>query len=176
MMRKNIQNASVIIKRGVKYMLNILLVVLFAMSSGTAFTQQISSSLICSSGDNFTLANQSLEFTIGDIVTETFQNNDGGLSQGFLQGTTQGTGIKGNIMSHFNIDIFPNPAHDGITVICNKKALSMEIVDLSGHVLIRKKNPAETETFNTVKFQKGVYLLKTVFERNIPVVKRIVKY
>ncbi len=154
----------------------VFLFIMLTVGVNTLFSQMSDASLICSAGETFITANQSVEFTIGDIAVETYQNSNSALTQGFLQGKTQGTGINTNFVSRFNISIFPNPASDDITVSFNKKAVSIEIFDLNGRKFYTLKNPQKTETLDLKSFNKGIYMLRVVFEGNIPITKHIIKY
>ncbi len=153
----------------------ILLILLFIVPSAIGFSQQISASLLCSGGESFVMTNQSLEFAIGEIVTETYQTENNILSQGFIQGTPQEIGINEDFIKNVDIHIFPNPTKNQITVSCKKTPVIIEIIDLQGRKLYTKQNPQQTEMLNLENLQRGIYFLHLVFEGNIPITNRIVK-
>jgi len=153
----------------------ILLIIIFTVLSTSGFSQQISASLLCSGGASLIMANQSLEFAIGEIVTETYQTGSNVLSQGFIQGSSQGTDINENFIKSVDARIFPNPAKNQITVSCKKAPAIIEIIDLQGRKLYTKQNPQQTEILYVENLKRGIYLLRLIFEGNIPITKRIVK-
>ena len=153
----------------------ILMILLFTILGIKCFSQQISASLLCSGGESFVMTNQSLEFAIGEIVTETYQAGSNTLSQGFIQGSPQGIGINEDFIKNVDISIFPNPTKNQITVSCKKAPVIIEIIDLQGRKLYTKQYPQQTEILNVENLQRGIYLLRMVFKGNIPITKRIVK-
>jgi hypothetical protein len=163
------------LKPQLKYLYKILLIILFTAIGIRGFSQQISASLLCSGGASFVKANQSLEFSIGEIVTETYQTGSNTLTQGFFQGTPEGIGINEDFVQNANVRIFPNPARSRMTVNCDLQAETIEIIDLQGRVLFTKQCPQQKETLNVEHLQSGIYLLRLVFEGTIPITKRIVK-
>ena len=153
----------------------ILLIILFTVIGTSGFSQQISASLLCSGGESFVITEQSLEFAIGEIITETYQANSNVLSQGFIQGSPQGIGINEDIIKNTDVRIFPNPAQNQITVSSKKAPMKIEIIDLQGRKLYTNQYPQQTEKLNVENLQKGIYLLHLIFEGNIPITNRIVK-
>jgi hypothetical protein len=154
---------------------NIFLILIAQTISIMGFSQQISSRLICAGGESFIAANQSLEFAIGEIATETYLLNNNTLTQGFFQGTPEGIGINEDFVQNANVRIFPNPGRSQMTVNCDIQAETIEIIDLQGRVLFLKQCPQQKETLNIENLQQGIYLLRLVFEGNIPITKRIIK-
>jgi hypothetical protein len=97
------------------------------------------------------------------------------LTQGFIQGTPRGTGINEDFSKGIDARVFPNPAKSQVTVSCKKAPISIEIIDLQGCKLYTKQNPQQMETLDVEHLQKGIYLLRILFEGNIPITKRIIK-
>ena len=153
----------------------IFLVLLFVAVSASSFSQQISASLLCSGGETFVTANQSLEFAIGEIATETYPSDINTLSQGFIQGTPEETDIYEDFLEAVNIKIFPNPSKGQMTLNCEIKPEYIEVIDLHGQVIFTIQNPEKSVILNIENLKSGIYLLKIIFEGNVPITKRIIK-
>jgi len=91
-----------------KYFTLILLLQLCLFSFG----QSISSEVVATAGDLNESRGYSLSWTIGESVTETFQNDNYLITQGFQQSYFyQITEVADSeIVKGYNISIFPNPA------------------------------------------------------------------
>ena len=158
-----------------KTLLKIFFMLIIVAVSSPGFSQQISSSLLCSGGEIFVTANQSLEFAIGEIVTETWHSGANTLTQGFFQGTSEGANSIKEIINNVNVRIYPNPTKSQLTVSCEKKPEHIQIIDLHGREVFSLRNPAQTETLNIKNLKPGIYLLSIVFKENFQTIKQIVK-
>jgi len=153
-----------------------IFLILISIAIGTAgFSQQISASLLCSGGETFVTTNQSIEFAIGEIATETYQLGSTAISQGFFQGAPEGTDMNEDFLKEVNIRIFPNPTKGFLTVSCEKTPAYIEVIDLHGQLVFTIQKPNKSEVLNIENLQSGIYLLRLIFEGNIPTTKRIVK-
>ena len=153
-----------------------LFLILISIAIGTTgFSQQISASLLCSGGETFVAANQSLEFSIGEIATETYQLGSNTISQGFIQGAPEGTDINEDFLKEVNIRIFPNPTKGQMIVSCEKTPEYIELIDLHGQLVFTIQKPGNSEILSIESLQSGIYLIRIIFEGNIPITKRIIK-
>jgi Ca2+/H+ antiporter len=69
---------------------------------------------------------------------------------------------------------FPNPAYDVLTV----KAESMkqiEVIDMSGRIVIKKECSAETERLEIANLKEGLYFLRVTMNDNKVTVVKFVK-
>jgi len=158
-----------------KAWLQIILLLIIITISRVCFSQQINPGLLCSGGETFIANNQSLEFAIGEIATETYQLEVNSLTQGFFQGSPKGTDINETFIKNVNFRVFPNPTKGTITVSYNINPEYIEVVDLQGRLIITIQSPQESKILNIETLQNGIYLLRLVFEDNIPIVKQIIK-
>jgi len=122
------------------------------------FGQVTSPSLISSSGDSYSNSNVNMDFSIGEVVIETHQNNEI-LTQGFHQEILQiSTGI-----SELDIvtKVYPNPTTN-IVVVELEKDISGEVLiyDINGKLMLSDKLDNERiKQFDFSKFSQGNYLL-----------------
>ena len=122
------------------------------------FGQVTSPSLISSSGDSYSNSNVNMDFSIGEVVIETHQNNEI-LTQGFHQEILQiSTGL---LELDLVTKVYPNPTTN-IVVVELERDISGDILiyDINGKLMIRDKLDNERiKQFDFSKFSQGNYLL-----------------
>ena len=120
--------------------------------------QVTSPSLISSSGDSYSNSNLNMDFSIGEVVIETHQNNEI-LTQGFHQGVLN---IQTGVLElDFVTKVYPNPTTN-IVIVELEKDISGEILiyDINGKLMISDKLDNERiKQFDFSKFSQGNYLL-----------------
>src|SRR6185369_14532526 len=66
--------------------------------------------------------------------------------------------------SLYNLNVYPNPASNSITVMLNSESSStatMEITNLMGQTVYANQiQPENANTINTEKFENGIYMLR----------------
>ena len=122
------------------------------------FGQVTSPSLVSSSGDSYSNSNANMDFSVGEIVIETHQNNEI-LTQGFHQEILQiSTGVlELNVVTK----VYPNPTTN-IVVVELEKEISGEILvyDINGKLMLSDKLDNERiKQFDLSKFSQGNYVL-----------------
>ncbi len=169
-------NIKIVGKKPIRSLpLFILLIFLAVGLSNYGIAQQITPAVIGSAGGSFTASSQSIQFSLGEIAVETYQTGNNLLSEGFLQGQENGTGIKEGQATYGQIVIYPNPSHGSITVSCKNSPVKITILDLRGRTLSQTQNPGKTTTLNIENLMSGLYLIRVTFKNNIPVTNRIIK-
>ena len=119
----------------------------------------ISPSVVSSSGDSYSNGGVIMDYTLGEIVIETFSNNANILTQGFHQGV-----IKVNT-SVENIDImtkvYPNPTTNFLIVELEKNVnAELLVYDINGKIVIKDKLNEERQKQLDFSFlTQGNYLL-----------------
>ena len=89
--------------------------------------------IIASSACYFKTSFLSVSWTIGEIATETFANEDIILTQGFNQANITITDITEDLFTDINIIVYPNPVKDVFTIETgsdNKTHLKAELYNL----------------------------------------------
>ena len=126
--------------------------------------QSISLQVVVSSGDFFSSPSGSLAWSLGEILTETYQQTNNSLTQGFHQPETSPvTGFeKGNEIA---LAIYPNPTIDLVNVkISQNGTYQFDVLDLHGRKLNRTELTIDNETLvyeiNLKDFAPAIYLLK----------------
>ena len=138
-------------------MKNLLLILLCLPMIG--FGQILSPSVVSSSGASYSNGGVIMDFTLGEIVIETFSNNANILTQGFHQG------IIKIVLSVSDIDIktkiYPNPTTNFIIIELEKNVnADILVYDINGKIVIKDKlNDEQQKQLDFSFLNQGNYLL-----------------
>lgn len=135
---------------------NILLVFLVPL---LGFGQSTSPSLISSSGDSYSNSHTNIEFSIGEVVIETHQNNNI-LTQGFHQPILKINTAVSEL--DFVTKVYPNPTSSFVIVELENNNIIGDILiyDIHGKLIINHKlNKERKKEFDFSTFSQGNYLL-----------------
>lgn len=144
-------------------MKKIILVACCCCVAGFVQAQSLSSSVIGSAGENFNATIGSLEWTLGEIMTETYKESMGYLTQGFHQpATIKITGLEDP--EEKNVFVYPNPAREVLYVKTIENGdYQFELFDLQGQKLISKNTSSigtQIHTMEIHQFRAAIYLLR----------------
>jgi hypothetical protein len=121
------------------------LILLFACLAGIsyAFAQSVKPEVVTAAGDYFTSTNNSMSWTLGECITETYSTKNNTLTQGFQQSSYTITSVTELSFNGVTIKAYPNPTTDFITISVEtsedtKMNCSIELFDLQGKLLINK--------------------------------------
>ena len=123
------------------------------------FGQVTTPSVVSSSGDSYSSGGVIMDFTLGEIVIETFSNNANILTQGFNQG------IIKIVLSVSDIDIktkiYPNPTTNFIIIELEKNVnADILVYDINGKIVIKDKlNDEQQKQLDFSFLNQGNYLL-----------------
>jgi hypothetical protein len=135
-----------------------LFIVLTLSVTGLIYAQ--SANLVGVAGDNYSNTNYQLNWSIGETLTETYQNGTNVLSQGFHQNTYSVVSVENN--SNIDLRVYPNPTTDLIMVDFNQyenASYVLTIIDLNGKVLHSKKLNSNKVLLNFATYVSGTYSL-----------------
>jgi hypothetical protein len=90
----------------------------------------------------------------------------------FIGSTTLNTN---EIVQHFNISIYPNPAYEQITITANSNITSITITDLLGQKVLTRHVNSPTAEVNITWLLPGIYFVTVTDENNNKVVRKMVK-
>lgn len=142
-----------------------------------ATAQELNPSVISTGGETFTVSGYSLDFVIGELVTESYTEQGLILTQGFLQGVEEELGIHEHTINADDIDVYPNPVTDILYIMweVEENPIRIEIDDLQGcmvHSLQFDNNPMEV---SLKQLSPGLYVLKLIFPDREFISKKIIK-
>jgi hypothetical protein len=142
-----------------KYM---LFVILLLFLSQICFAQNSYFQTLTTAGEHFVGLNYQLEWTLGELQTETYEANGISLTQGFQQSNLNKM-LSNNVKSELNstyISAFPNPATNYVlfkienTEINN---LKLCITDILGKTIYDSNLISNNTQIDLTKYKKGVY-------------------
>lgn len=150
-------------------------IILLVASSLYSHSQSISRHVIASEGDWYSNSNGSLSWTLGEISVETYANIPNILTQGFQQPDSLMYTSVHERESDFVFSIWPNPTKDFVFVKTSSFAeFNFRVTDVTGKLILEKKNCKGNEKIDLMQFSSGVYLLSvsnSTFDKNIKCIK-----
>lgn len=145
-----------------------ILTIIAILATINTNAQYISSSLLSSGGDLFKSNNIQMEWTLGDLATETYKNVSY-VTQGFLQGSP--LLVVGQMEAHFtnnssNILAYPNPFTDGFDLeILNTKPtdnLTITVYDILGKMVYKNSKAVALHYINLEHLAASVYMVNVL--------------
>lgn len=141
-------------------------IIITATISLNAFSQQNSPSIIAAGGGVASVNNLSLEWTLGEVATESIKSPTSLYTEGYHQPVLM---VVKNIsvpelVSSRKINVFPNPATSTINILLGftpETNLSVSLMDMHERILLKKQIPSNNRSLqlNVNRFAKGTYLL-----------------
>lgn len=124
--------------------------------------QEISSSVMSSSGGVFISDNLSMTWTIGEPVTETWENGSYIITQGFQQTNYTITRINKPGIVSFTVDVFPNPVSDFLNISVQENSGNTDYIlyDLNGQIVSNGKIIGNNTMVNMSKLPASTYMLR----------------
>ena len=122
------------------------------------FTQTINTS----GGGYYQQINGSMQFTMGEPLTETYSNSGGKLTQGFEQGSYLILAVDElPAISTISIDLFPNPSNGIFAVFIKADVNSLftiKVMDAQGKLILNKEiNNRQQEILDITAFTNSIY-------------------
>jgi hypothetical protein len=100
--------------------------------------QNLSPTVVNSSGGTIDNASHSLEWSLGEIAVATISSQGNLLSQGFLQPILSGTVSARDLFDESKLKVFPNPVSTELIMETdNKEIASVAVFDLAGKLVMK---------------------------------------
>lgn len=130
--------------------------------------------VVSNSGSSFVNSNIKLDYTIGEVLTSTLDNNGYLVTQGFHQ-ISWSILSSNNILNEVNIKIFPNPTSDYLN-ICSEISsdILVEIFNVNGQKLF-KSSENTSHTIDVSNFSKGVYIINVYIQNQLSKTVKLLK-
>lgn len=139
--------------------------------STTAFGQEV----ISSQGNSYANSSGSIDFTIGEVVTNTVTNGTNDLTQGFHQTTWQFVELD-EFDANFLVFIFPNPTQDVLTIqAAAYEGVMFVLTDARGRVVMKDVLMGELTPLDVASFEVGTYNLSLEKDSSILKALRLIK-
>ncbi len=139
------------------------LLTLFALITFFAKSQSVNPDVIATAGDFYANSSGQLQWTLGEVMTETYQNSSNMLTQGFHQPFNSTTGIA-NIYSSNLISVYPNPATEFVSINFNtlKGKYLVSLSDVTGKLLTSEEVDAGNFSLyqlSVKNYSNGMYFI-----------------
>ena len=151
---------------------------LFLNLPATSFAQQLTPTVIASGGGTLLSNNLALDFTIGEIATETLSVTGTLLTQGFLQGPDNSTGISETTVNTNDVLIYPNPVTSRIYLCYEDPSARPEktiIKDPQGRTVLTQAFDTQPLMIDLSTLAPGFYTVTIEFENHQTITKKIIK-
>jgi hypothetical protein len=139
---------------------------IFTISFGLIFfsanAQTLSLELVGSCGDIYKNTSYQLDWSIGELQTETYIQTGQQLTQGFHQSNYTVTIVEQINGFHFEISAFPNPTADLINLkidILRIEGMEYTISDISGDILQKEKIMRNNQQVDFSNYSRGLYFI-----------------
>ena len=119
-------------------MIKIILFSVFLLFSFVSYCQTTTTTLVSCSGESFETEILQMDWSVGELVTETFVSAPIVLTQGFHQGRFEISAYLENPEFPVQITVFPNPVLEHLTIATEtgfSGILEFTLSDIDGKVL-----------------------------------------
>lgn len=143
-------------------MKQILLIVIMIWGSTLSYCQSIKPDVITTSGNVDATSNNSVSWTIGECITETFSDAGNKLTQGYQQGNYDVSTLVDNTGNLIKIVLYPNPATDYVYLEIQLQDIFgsyFQLYDLNGRCLINEKINSEKTEIWLGSYSSNAYIL-----------------
>lgn len=153
----------------------------FAISLLVSFSvkgQYLSTVVMGSGGETFSDDTYSLDFSVGEISVESYQTQAVFLSQGFLQGTEESTGVEELQKKKVHLKIYPNPVSQTLNLVYQSelKPTNCIISGIMGESITSLQIDPASHSINVSNLKPGSYLLKLHFSDQSSSIQTFIKY
>jgi hypothetical protein len=134
--------------------MTLTLCLLFAVNF--MFAQEV----ISTQGESYSNANGSIDFTIGEVVTNTGTDGVNDITQGFHQTNWRFLSVESHV-PNYEATIFPNPTSELLNINASAfKDLSYTLYDLQGKLVMQDKLSSEQTSVQVSQLVPGAYTLR----------------
>jgi hypothetical protein len=143
-------------------MKKLLMIFIMAFGYSIAYSQNLKPDVIATAGSFYANSANSLSWTIGECIPETFSNSTNKLTQGFQQGIYDINTVVDNTENRIKITVFPNPATDFVNLemqVQNKTGYFYQLFDSNGKCLKNEKITSVKSQIDLIGFARTSYIL-----------------
>ncbi len=142
-------------------MKTILMTALYLCLLGTLHSQVMDKEVITSNGGSYTVNNIYFDWTLGEVMTETYAHSLT-LEQGFLHQSPDNSLVTSNVRVDHTTEnslIYPNPASHFFTVQSTKKYDEVTLLTPNGSPVKKWSNINENSIIQIQDLSSGAYLV-----------------
>jgi hypothetical protein len=138
---------------------------------------QFAQELISSSGESIKNSDVQVDYSIGEIMIDTYSGDEIIITQGLHQPVITITDITDNKIKNMDIKLYPNPTSSILNIELNdiQKEKYYSLTDINGKLLFKDKILNMTESLDISNLLSGVYILKLTTNAQIIKSYKIIK-
>lgn len=141
------------------------------LTGSVLYGQSLTPTVVASAGDYFSNSSNSLSWTLGEIVTDSYFGTNNQLTQGFQQPMESYAGIETEeVQGAFTV--YPNPSRNTLYISAQNttEQYSLTLTDLTGQIILTESyNANMIHTLSLDQLASGIYLLQIVDTNGTPV-------
>jgi hypothetical protein len=133
--------------------------------------------LVSSGGNYFVASTGSLTWSIGELIVETYTNENTALTQGFHQTYTYGVSAR-EIKTEQNFIAYPIPARDHVNILApllKDESYEYTLLDFTGRIISKGKIVNSPERISLSGLNSSVYFLRITENNKHVKTLRIIK-
>lgn len=141
-----------------------LIFTVLVLSSLNSKGQYLSANVIGAGGETFSNGSFFIDFSVGELSVESYQDQADFITQGFLQGLEGSTSVNEH-QKNVQLEIYPNPVSQTLHLKYNAdlKPQYYEIAGLTGQTIVNMKIDQTSCSLNVSTLKPGAYFLKLRF-------------
>lgn len=145
-------------------MKKLLIFIVVLLCIDTVFGQTIERDAFSSSGITIGNGNLLLNWSIGEVYTETMTGGDYILSQGFCQGKYTIVGMEDLAPLNHTIKVYPNPSSEYVSIRVvsgtpQSSTYHIQIIDPQGRIMYEEFNIKEKQRIPLSFLHAGYYIM-----------------
>jgi hypothetical protein len=141
---------------------------LFVSVSFSSLAQSLTPTVVSSTGDYYVGSAATLSWTLGEVVTDTYNGTSNQLTQGFHQPDLRFSVLE-DLATEMTLNLYPNPTNGLVSfeVKNNLNTLQVSILDLSGRIIYNSTYAAESVLqIDMSSYASGIYFMHVTSETN----------
>ncbi len=140
----------------------------FVSVSLSSIAQSLTPTVVSSTGDYYVGSAATLSWTLGEVVTDTYNGTSNQLTQGFHQPDLRFSIIE-DLATEMTLNLFPNPTNGLVSfeIKNNFDALNIAILDPAGRIIYTSSYAAQSVLqIDLSTFANGIYYMQVTTESN----------
>jgi hypothetical protein len=141
---------------------------LFVSVSLSSIAQSLTPTVVSSTGEYYVGSAATLSWTLGEVVTDTYNGTSNQLTQGFHQPDLRFS-ILEDLATEMTLHLFPNPTNGLVSfeIKNNFDALNVAILDPAGRIIYTSTYAAQSVLqIDLSTYANGIYYMQVTTESN----------
>ena len=137
-----------------------------------SFAQSQDTKLIGTSGTISQGGNITMSWSMGEVVTTTFENNGVTLTQGYQQGELKVVSINNPEQLQYELKAYPNPVVQALTIEVIETDKAYKVYHFSGRIMATGKFEQTKTNLDFTNYEPGTYFLQIEDSKTHKIIKK----